>query len=236
MLKNVGLGLLGLALLLSAVPAMAQGGNYRQAGGDNQFRFRVGTFEPDGESTYWEDSFFDFTGSPSSFEDSIGGLDFIRWVGPRLGVMLSGNGFETEAVQAYRDFEDQAGRDIRHVTRFEVASATFGLIYRFGGRDAAIRPYVGAGGGFYDWTLEESGDFIDFDAGGVIFSDTFFTDGTAFGTYFLAGLELPLGDTWSVFAEGRWDSADDDLTDDFEGLGEIDLAGRQIAGGFAWRF
>ena len=99
-----------------------------------------------------------------------------------------------------------------------------------------MRPYIGGGGGFYDWTLEESGDFIDFDGGATIFTDTFFTDGTAFGTYFLAGLDIPLGNTWSIFAEGRWDSADDDLTGDFEGLGEIDLAGRQVAAGFAWRF
>jgi len=237
MLKKSILGLIALALVVSAAPVAAQGGSYRQAGGDNQLRFRVGNFEPDAGSTYWDDTFFDFTGSPSSFEDTVGGIDFIRWLGPRLGVILSGNGYETETVQAYRDFEDEAGFDIRHSTKFEVASATVGLIYRFGGRDAVLRPYIGAGGGFYDWTLEESGDFIDFGgADAIIFSDSFFTDGTAFGTYFLAGLDIPLGDTWSVFAEGRWDSAEDDLAGDFEGLGQIDLAGKQIAAGFAWRF
>ena len=236
MLKKSLLGIVALTLVVAAAPVMAQGGSYRHAGGENQLRFRVGNFEPDAQSSYWNDTFFDFTGSPSSFEDTVGGIDFVRWVGPRLGVMLSGNGYSSEAVQAYRDFEDQAGRDIRHTTTFEVASATVGLIYRFGGRDAPLRPYVGAGGGFYDWSLEESGDVIDFAGGDIIFSDTFLTDGTAFGTYFLAGLDIPLGETWSVFAEGRWDAAEDDLAGDFEGLGVIDLAGNQIAAGFAWRF
>jgi hypothetical protein len=216
---------------------MAQGGNYRPAGGDNELRFRAGSFEPDGESEYWDSTFFDFTGSPSSFEDVIVGMDYIHWLGPRLGLIASANGFETDTVQAYRDFEDASGRDIRHTTSFEVSSGTVGLILRFAGRKAAIQPYIGGGGGFYDWTLEESGDFIDF--GGpdlLIFSDTFLADGTTFGTFFLAGLNIPVGDSWSVFAEARWDSADDELTDDFSGLGDIDLAGRQLAAGLAFRF
>jgi hypothetical protein len=45
-----------------------------------------------------------------------------------------------------------------------------------------------------------------------------------------------LGDTFAFFAEGRWDSAEDELTDDFEGLGDIDLAGQQISAGVSWRF
>lgn len=237
MLKRSLLGMLGLTLLLAATPAAAQGGAYRSAGGDSELRFRVGSFEPDAGSVYWDDVFFDFTGSPSSFEDTVAGLDFIHWLGPHLGLMLSGSGYETSVSQAYRDFEDASGRDIRHVTNFEVATASIGLIYGFGGRRGSVRPYIGAGGGFYDWTLEETGDFIDFSGPeATIFSDSFFTDGTTFGTYLLAGIDIPLGDAWSVFAEGRWDSADDDLADDFEGLGTIDLAGRQIAAGFSWRF
>ena len=52
-----------LGLLLAAAPTFAQGGNYRPAGGDNQLRVRIGNFEPDGESEYWDSTFFDFTGS-----------------------------------------------------------------------------------------------------------------------------------------------------------------------------
>ncbi|MCZ6727993.1 MAG: hypothetical protein O7A98_11650 [Acidobacteria bacterium] len=237
MLKKSLLASIVLGLLVAAEPAMAQGGNYRPAGGGNQLRFRVGNFEPDGESEYWDSTFFDFTGSPSSFEDAVVGIDFIHWLGPHLGLIASGNGYETDTVQTYRDFEDASGRDIRHTTRFEVASGTVGLILQFAGRKAAIQPYIGGGGGFYDWTLEERGDFIDFGSDAlVIFSDTFFTDGTAFGTFFLAGVSVPVGDSWSVFAEARWDSADDELTGDFQGLGDLDLAGRQIAAGISWRF
>jgi outer membrane protein W len=216
---------------------MAQGGSYRSAGGDSEMRFRIGTFEPDAGSQYWDDVFFDFTGSPSSFEDTIGGLDYIHWLGPRLGLLVSGSGYSTETSQAYRDFEDEFGNDIRHRTNFDLASATMGLIYSFGGRQASIRPYVGVGGGFYAWSLDETGDFIDFGGSdAVIFTDSFSAEGTAFGSYVLAGIDIPIGNTWSIFAEGRWDAAEDDLSDDFEGLGKIDLSGRQISAGLSWSF
>ena len=237
MFKPAFLASMALGLLLAAAPALAQGGTYRQAGGDSQVRFRVGNFEPDGDSTYWDDTFFDFTGSTTSFEDVIVGMDYIYWLGPKLGVIASGSGYETDVSQSYRDFEDASGRDIRHQTTLEVASGTLGLLFRFGGRGAAIQPYIGGGGGFYDWSLRESGDFIDF--GGrdfTIFTDTFVTDGTGFGTFFVAGISVPLGSSWSVFAEGRWDSVDDELGDDFQGLGDIDLSGQQIAAGFSWSF
>ena len=40
----------------------------------------------------------------------------------------------------------------------------------------------------------------------------------------------------TVFAEGRWDRADDELGGDFEDLGTIDLSGRRVFGGLAWHF
>ncbi|MDH3402650.1 MAG: hypothetical protein OES32_00575 [Acidobacteriota bacterium] len=224
-----------LGLLVAAAPALAQG-SYRRASSDNELRFRIGSFEPDGNSTYWEDSFFDFTGSTTSFEDVIVGIDYVHRVGPRWGILFSGSGYEATATQAYRDFEDAAGFDIRHDTTFELATGSVGLILQLLGRDAAIQPYLGFGGGFYDWSLVESGDFIDFGGDLVIFTDRFVTDGTAFGTYFLAGFAIPLGAEFSFFAEGRWDSADDALSGDFEGLGDIDLGGRQLAAGLSWQF
>ncbi len=223
------------ALTVSAAPATAQG-SYRTYGGDSEFRFRVGTFEPDGESEYWDDTFFDFTGSTESFEDTIAGVDYVHRLGRRVGVMASINAFEADARQAYRDFVDADGRDIRHTTFFEVTSATLGLLFHLTGPEATLQPYLGGGGGFYSWTLEESGDFIDFAGGNEIFTDTFLAEGDAFGTYFVAGLSVPVGESFTLFAEGRWDSADDELADDFEGLGTLDLAGRQIAAGLSWRF
>ena len=94
---------------------------------------------------------------------------------------------------------------------------------------------MGGGIGFYGYDLQESGDFIDF-GNFDIFSGTFDASGNAVGGFFLAGLEVPIGEQFAIFGEARWDWAGDDLEDDFEEFGDIDLCGGQLVGGIAFRF
>ena len=46
---------------------------------------------------------------------------------------------------------------------------------------------------------------------------------------------MPLGNSFSLFAESRWTELEDDLSGDFEGLGNLDLGGNTIAFGAGWR-
>ena len=54
--------------------------------------------------------------------------------------------------------------------------------------------------------------------------------------YLLAGVEVPIGDAWSLVFEGRWRNADDELEGDLAGLGTLDLGGTEISAGFSYRF
>lgn len=212
---------------------------YRRANRDNEpsFRIQLGEFEPDGDSVYWDESAVDFDRNAGDFEDASVGLSYIRPLGPRLGLQISGFFYEGAEDLAYFDFEDQSGGDILHITEIELAAVTLGLIYRFTGPDAALAPYIGAGGGLYSWRLTEFGDFIDFsDPDLEIFADFFEDEDEELGFYFTAGLEVPLADTWSIFAEARWDSAEADLAGDFQGLGALDLSGRSYSAGLSWSF
>jgi opacity protein-like surface antigen len=149
--------------------------------------------------------------------------------------MFSGSYYEGDSTNAYRDFEDNFGDRIRHDTTLGIASGTIGLLLNLTGRDAAIQPYLGVGGGVYPWRLEESGDFIDFGpASRPVFSATLESEGVGFGYYGLAGVEAPITRNLSIFAEGRWTQADDDLSDDFEDFGKLDLSGREFAAGLSW--
>jgi opacity protein-like surface antigen len=152
--------------------------------------------------------------------------------------MFSGDAYGAEEDLAYRDFGDERDRDIFHTTTLDIASLTAGLTFNLTGRGAAVVPYLGVGGGVYFWNLEESGDFIDFGDPDdlVIFTGTFDESGEALGWYWLAGVEVPLGAQWAFFAEGRWHQVEDELAGDFAGFGDLDLSGRQINGGFSWRF
>ena len=151
--------------------------------------------------------------------------------------MISADYFEGQQDQSYRDFEDNHGNRITHTSTLEVSPITAGLVVRLAPPQSPIVPYVGAGGGLYVWRYEESGDFIDFGGSTLpVFTDTLEEEGSVLGYYVLAGLEVPVSSNFSIIAEGRWDRADDELSGDFEGLGTLDLSGRRVMGGLAWRF
>lgn len=220
-------------LLLASAPAWAQPrGPYER---DGAFRFHIGAFRPEGDSEYWDDKFNDFTGDIGDFENlSIGG-DFLWSLNRNLGLLFSGYYYQGDTTQSYRDFEDNFGNRIRHDATLEITSFTGGILFSPLGPSAPIIPYVGVGGGIYLWRLEEDGDFIDFGTvNDEIFTALLESDGEAFGWYGLLGFEVPINPAISLFVEGRWTQADDELSGDFEGFGDIDLSGRQFLAGISW--
>lgn len=238
MRRYLTLGLIALATAVLAAPAWAQPGVYYRGPGErNLLRVQGGLFEPDGGGNYLPDKRLEFTGDAEDFEDVSIGVDYLRLLSDRLALQVSGNFYEGEADQAYLDFVDSDGFDIFHTTTLEVSSLNLGLVVFLTSRGSAVVPYVGLGGGLYSWRLVESGEFIDF---GLfepeIFADTFVSEGDTFGYHYLVGLDIPLGSQFSIFAEARWQEADDDLDGDFEGFGTLDLSGREIRAGLSWSF
>jgi opacity protein-like surface antigen len=223
--------LVGALALLVVAPAGAQGS------GDSSFRFRIGLYEPDAESEYWQDKLDVWTGNASDFEDTALGVDYVMGIGSRTSAVFSVDAWEGEATQAYRDYVDDQGNDIRHVTSLEATSLSLGLRLDLIRKRGPVVPYVGVGGGFYWWELTEAGDFIDFGVEPAeIFSTVYASDGAAFGYYWNAGVELYLSPDWAVVLEGRWHDVDDDLSDDLDDLGTLDLSGQQITAGLSFRF
>ncbi len=217
---------------LVALPAVAQHGRY--GGDEGTFRLRFGEFTPNGDNDYWIDARNDFTGDQDDFADDLLAIDYIHPIGPRMSFLASVGAWEASVAQEYIRFENEiTGAGIFHTTSFELTSLEAGLLWNLTERDATVVPYVGVGGGYYDWTLTEAGEFIDFTDLSII--DARFTDsGDTFGWFWVAGLEVPVADSWRVFAEGRWSKMDDDLSGDFQGLGTLDLGGRTVAFGVGW--
>ncbi len=234
-------GALFVLLAAAALPAEAQpqpyGRGYERYGNQQSVRLRLGLFTPEGDSDFFDETADDFTGEAEDFEDIVAGVDYVFGLHRHVGLMLSADYFEGQQDQSYRNFEDNQGNRISHTTTLEISPITAGIVVRLAPEQSPVMPYVGAGGGLYVWRYEESGDFIDF--GGVtlpVFTDTLEDDGAALGYYVMAGIDVPLSPYFSLFAEGRWDVADDDLGGDFAELGTLDLSGRRVMGGIAWRF
>jgi hypothetical protein len=235
MKKQHSIAVLTLAGLLACTAASVQA--QRPAYGENSIRISAGLFQPDGESVYWDDSFATFTGRVEDFEDLQLQVEYQRQIGGRLSFVVGVGGYEGSEDLSYLDFVDTQGFDIFHNTRLEVENISLGLRLDLAPPRAPVQPYIAGGGGFFAWQLEESGEFIDFNViPEEIFNTDFYDEGEAFGYYWAVGLDVPLGRSFTVFAEARWTDAKDDLAGDFEGLGELDLSGQRIAGGFSWRF
>jgi len=227
--------LAALAVILiagfAAGPASAQ-----YYGREHTLRFRVGLFQPDGESQYWDDAAGIFSGDASDFEDTLAGFDYRMGLGEHLALLISASDYSGEDHRTYLDYVDGTGAEIRHTASLDITSLTAGLVLRFA-PNAAVQPYIGAGGGLYSWTLEERGRFIDFGSQNLdLFRADFQDEGDTFGYYLQAGLDVPLGAGWALFGEGRWHQADDELSGDFEGFGTLDLSGRELAAGVSWTF
>lgn len=239
MFRHLQISIVIMGLALVSIPLEAQsGGPYKGPSvAKNRVRVNLGFFRPDGDSAYWDDKELEFTGRPDDFEDFSFGLDYFRFLNERLGLLVSSTFYEGDARQSYIDFVDPFGGPISHTTTLSTATFEVGLLFHFLTRDAPVIPYVGAAGGLYAWELEESGDFINFSLRDPeIFLGTFVDDGETFGWSLLAGLEVPLSLNWSVFAEGRWQDAEDELGGDFQGFGTLDLSGKGVRIGMTWGF
>jgi hypothetical protein len=149
-------------------------------------------------------------------------------------------------VTQYRDVVDEDGFPILHDTRLRVAPASIDFRFLPGGRAArrgthgqysARKPifYVGAGLGANFWRYEEVGDFVDFGTD-QIFTAGFEDEGVAAEVHALAGLELPLGGAGGLTLEGRYAWSDDELSDDFAGLGKIVMDRGSLFAGWTYRF
>ena len=227
-----------MGLLAAVAPAWSQSSHRYKSGiadRDGAFRLWLGAFQPEGDSKYWQDVERDFTGEIDDFENVIFGGEYLLNLSPNAGLLFSGSFYEGDSTQSYRGFVDNFGDRIRHDTTLDIATATVGVVFHFAPQ-APISPYIGAGGGAYFWNLAEEGDFIDFGPNpDEIFSARLESDGVAFGYYLLAGLEAPISDHISLFGEGRWTQAEDELSSgDLEGFGDIDLSGLQFAVGISW--
>lgn len=226
------LAMAGLLLAIApAAEAQSRRGFYER---DGAFRVHLGAFRPEGDSAYWDEKELDFSGGVDDLENVSFGIDYLLTLNRRLGLLFSGTGYSGDTTQSYLDFTDNFGGRIRHDTTLDIASATAGLVLHPLGSDAPVSPYFGVGGGAYFWNLQEEGDFIDFGADNEIFFADLQDEGVTFGYYLQAGLEAPITPRLSLFAEGRWDQAEDELSDDFEGFGDIDLSGRSYRFGVSF--
>jgi hypothetical protein len=91
-------------------------------------------------------------------------------------------------------------------------------------------PYVGAGGGYGNYSFRQSGDFDDF-IDHHIFTDTFQSDGWAPTLHVLGGTDIRISRRFLLSVEGKYSWSKADLSQDFIDFEPIDLGGFRFGAG-----
>jgi hypothetical protein len=212
------------AVVCTAMLAWAQPAHAQQ----QTVNFTIGYFTPHGEDSRTAGDvlnanrdflFFDIRDFNTA---SVGG----EWLFP-LGQYIEGGmgvSFSTRTVPSvYQDFVDPDGTEVDQDLKLREVPFTFSVRLLPLGQRTAFQPYIGAGVGVISWRYSESGEFIDFNGGNVIFRDSFVATGANAGPVVVGGVRAA-GHSASAGFEIRYQHAEGDLPRDFAGP-KIDLGG-----------
>ncbi|MGE0812058.1 MAG: hypothetical protein AB7O28_10355 [Vicinamibacterales bacterium] len=190
--------------------------------------FTFGGFVPTGEDARVDGDVLIANREILDFDitDFNGGSVGIEWLLPMGDFVELGAGaaFTSRRVPTvYNSFVNRDGSEIEQDLRLRVVPVTLTARLLPFGRNRAVQPYLGGGVAFLRYRYSEVGDFVDFTDRSV-FTDRFVATGTETGAVALAGLRVPVGDTWSLGGEVRYQKAEADLSEDFLGP-KLDLGG-----------
>ena len=237
--------LLGMVATALIAPAAAQAQITRVTGSDTRQAITVhlGGFFPtsedarvDGDTIFANRSsllfnFDDFKGFSAGADWTIGLTKYIE-----LGADISF--YRNSVPSIYADFFDSDGTEIAQEMKLRLIPITASVRFVPTGRDSTVQPYIGIGLGIINWRYSETGEFVDFDEGGLVFPANFVADGTEIAPVVIGGIRFLATDVFTVGGEVRWHKASGDTGGISEGfLGEkIDLGGWTTNFSFGFRF
>jgi hypothetical protein len=148
-------------------------------------------------------------------------------------------------LSEYRDFVDNNRLPIQQTTTLREINLGGNIRYLLMDRGQQVSrlvwvprrlvPFVGAGAGAFNYKLNQTGDFVDFQDSSV-FGDTFVSQGWAPSAQVFGGVDVRVFKRIYVTVDGRYLWAADDLGRDFLGFDPIDLAGFRLSGGVNFNF
>jgi len=217
------LGILGMAV--SAERAAAGG-----------LELRAGAFFPRADSNLFDDDEELYTVEKDDWIGFTGGVEYTMNLTDHIELGFHVDGYSSEEDTVYRDFVRPSGNEIFQTLKLTIVPTGATVKYVVNPRRGAITPYFGVGADVVWYEYEEFGEFIDFNSPDLDVRDDYFIDSDAtFGLHAVVGLRFPLGDDFSLTAEGRYLWAETDMGEDFR-LNEIDLSGPSATIGFNIRF
>lgn len=197
---------------------------------------RAGAFFPRADSNIFDDTEELFGAQKDDWIGFTGGVEYSIRVARQLELGFHVDYYGKTLDTFYVDFTRPNGQDIFQTLELDTLPTGATLRFVVNPRRGALTPYFGVGADAVFYEYKQYGDFIDFfDDGLPVRSDFFVDEGTAFGFHVTAGVRIPLGDDFSLVAEGKYLWAKTDMGEDFR-LNEIDLSGPSATLGINLRF
>ena len=173
------------------------------------------------------------------------GLDVNVPVTDRLEAQASFDFSRSSTLSEYRNFVDNNRLPIQQTTSLRELNIGGNIRYLLMDRGQQVSrlawvprrfvPFVGAGAGAFNYKLQQTGDFIDFQDSSV-FGDDFVSNGWAPSAQVFGGVDVRVFKRVYVTVDGRYLWSDADLGRDFIGFEPLDLAGFRLSGGVNFQF
>ena len=237
--------LLAIGAVALLAPAAAQAQITRVTGSDSRQAITIhlgGFFPTTLDSRVEGDTIFanmgsllfdfdDFKGFSAGADWTFGVTDYIE-AGADISV------YRNSVPSIYRDVQNDNGFEIAQELKLRLVPITLSARFVPFGRNKPVQPYIGAGVSFINWRYSETGEFVDFDEGGLVFPANFVADGTEVAPVIIGGVRFMATDVFTLGGEVRWHKASGDTGGIAEGfLGDkIDLGGWTTNFSFGFRF
>jgi opacity protein-like surface antigen len=167
-------------------------------------------------------------------------------ISPRLDIIGSMDLNAMNHASDYRDWQDNRGLPIQQTTELKQLNLTVSAKFAVLPRGRAVSrlawipntfvPYVGAGAGYGRYEFRQNGDFVDFDNGNRVFSDTFTSRGWAPTYHVMGGTDIRVYRHLILSLDGRYSWQHATLDQDFVDFAPIDLGGFRFGAGIHLAF
>jgi len=213
---------------------------------DVDMSFKIGYYIVSGDSDLWNYNSELYYFEKDDLNSFLGAVGLNFHVTNHLTISFEAGATYGHTLTEYADWVDEDGFPIETDIELSVVPVEVSLkISPFGrgdyiGRFSAFEknsfiPYFGGGVGAYFYSYRELGDYINFDAGEIIYAE-FMSFDVGVGYFIVAGFEIPMSREMSFIAEFKQTWAKAKLSEDFQGFDDLDLGGKTISVGFTMGF
>ena len=241
------LALLAAPLALAAQPAGAIGEGYFFHRPIVSLTVRGGLDRPTAASDIWSFTTSNLTVNKGDFLAPGYQVDLGFRLSNRAEVVFASGLSVRSTGSEFRKFIDNNDKPIEQTTRLRRLPVTMGLRYALRAPEerlgklawvpARFTPWVGAGGGFLNYTFSQRGDFVDFQTFNVFKQDYVISGWTPMG-YANVGLDTKLTTRLWLTTDFRYSMARASMNtpgSKFSGFNNIDLSGAAATMGFTVR-